>query len=92
MSSTPSSIPFAQLVAGSGEGDSLTVAPPTYVDVTTSESVTYLVRSDGIVDRIGNFDFGKVGKQFVPRKKGTKYVGASAGNYASYLLRDDGVA
>jgi len=45
------------------------------------------VRSDGSVDRLKG---GSVPSQRIPPPESTKYIAASAGLYASYLLREDG--
>ena len=57
-----------------------------YIQSDTSESVSYFVRDDGCVD--ATYRGGNIEKQFIPPQK-TKYIAASAGNLASYLLRDD---
>jgi len=54
---------------------------------------SYLVRSDGAVDRVrsslGSFAKSQVCQRRAP-PAGTAYISATAGLYASYLLRDDG--
>jgi hypothetical protein len=63
--------------------------PVRYIEASCSQSTTYLLRSDGIVDRIASR--GNVHLQMIP-PKGTTYTAVSAGQHASYLLRSDGVA
>jgi len=62
----------------------------TYIQVAVSQSCTYMVRSDGVVDRTTGRS--TVHQQLVPPEgAGSKFVFAAADNYASYLLTDKGV-
>jgi len=58
-----------------------------YVSGSTCQQSTYLVRSDGAVDRITKGV--KVGQTMNPPPS-QKYINVCAGNHASYLLRSDG--
>ena len=71
---------------GEGKGDDGDIV--TYINASAGPHSSYLVRSDGIVERM--YTGGKPKQQMLP-EKGTKYIMVSAGEHASYLLRDDGV-
>lgn len=60
-----------------------------YTGVAVGQGETYLVRSDGIVDKtkLG----GQIGCQMVPPEDAGKYIRASADNSQSYLLTDKGI-
>lgn len=58
-----------------------------YVSGSTCQHATYLLRSDGAVDRITKGV--KVGQTMNPPPS-QKYINVCAGNHASYLLRSDG--
>jgi len=64
-----------------------------YIFVSAGADTSYLVRSDGAVDRVrskmGGFTKSKVVQRLPPPEK-TSYITASAGLYSSYLLRADG--
>ena len=59
-----------------------------YIQVGASSYCTYMVRSDGVVDRTTGR--GKVHQQMVPPPGTGKYVFAAADQCASYLLTDNG--
>jgi len=62
-----------------------------YVSASAGADTTYLVRSDGAVDRVrgGSVKQAKVYQRLLPPDR-TTYVAASAGIVSSYLLRADG--
>lgn len=68
----------------------ITMEPPeglTYLAVSSLDQASYLLRSDGAVDRTTGF--GKVSNTMNP-PPGHQYVHISAGQYASYFVRSDG--
>jgi len=67
-----------------------TMEPPTglmYIQVSSLDQASYLLRSDGAIDRTTGG--GKVSSTMNP-PPGQTYVQISAGQYASYFLRSDG--
>merc|ERR1719263_2530043 len=71
-------------------GEGHTLLPPSgckYVDASATEMCSYLLRSDGCVDRVQR---GNVQTTMNP-PPGTSYVSVKAGRFSSYFLRSDGL-
>ncbi|KAL1515114.1 hypothetical protein AB1Y20_004177 [Prymnesium parvum] len=68
-----------------------TMDPPAgtkYVYISSYEGATYLLRSDGVVDRTTGG--GKIANSMSP-PPGVQYTLVAAGEYATYLVRSDGM-
>ena len=59
-----------------------------YVDVAVCQGTTFLVRSDGVVDRTKGG--GEIACHLVPPEGAGKYIRAAADNAQTYLLTDKG--